>query len=135
MTTMIAVSLIAALYIVALLPLGLAARLGTSARTIAAAYLIAVAMLAFYQTGLLSTSRLADTDVSLFPTSITEADRCDEAVDLLREAGVILDRSPNRLIVAGARWDQLPPEIRDAVVNCVSATLPPGNNAVEVVRR
>lgn len=135
MTVMIAVFLVSTLYLIALLPLGLAVRFKRRAHALAAIYLVAISMIAFYQTGLLSTSSLADTDVSQFPTSITETSRCDEAIELLKEAGIVLERSPSRLVVAGAPWNQLPSEVRDTVVNCISRTLPSGSRAVEVLER
>lgn len=65
------------------------------------------------------------------------ADRCEQAVSTAERARIILDRrNPTRLVVQRALWEQIPEDVRTALVECAESLRPPGTEgSMEVVNR
>ena len=126
------------MFAVGLLPLGLAGwRRGLAGPSFGIIGAVAVAV-GFSQTGILQRNWLASTDVAHLLSADAHATRCEEMIDALLEVRLLLaPPGPQGLTVSGALWDQLPPPMQDAVLNCaqeVSGT-GAGTEPVEVLRR
>jgi len=65
------------------------------------------------------------------------SDRCEQALDAAQRGGIILDRSPTRLVVNPSVWSQIPAEMQTALTQCAETLRPPSGDAgpIEVVNR
>jgi hypothetical protein len=72
------------------------------------------------------------------PAGIIDGSRCEQVLATAERGRVILDRrNPNRLVVAGALWSQLPEEVKAALTQCAGSARPADRRdaPVEVVTR
>lgn len=124
MSAGIAIVLGLLLYAIGLAPIVFLALRPAGARWLAPLFGALVIGLAFYQTGLLRDSSLASTDVTHLVRADTAESQCQQVFDLLLENQVLLEEpSIEGLVVRGAAWDQLPPPVREAVVNCAQSAI------------
>jgi hypothetical protein len=64
--------------------------------------------------------------------------RCEQALTAAERGNIVLDRSnPNRLVVDGALWPQLPQDVRGALTECADSVRPldQRERPVELVER
>lgn len=69
---------------------------------------------------------------------VLEGSRCEQALATAERGRIILDRrDPNRLIVSAAPWQQIPEEVRAALIACAGNVRPAGtrDRPVEIVTR
>lgn len=69
---------------------------------------------------------------------VLEGSRCEQALATAERGRIILDRrDPNRLIVSAASWQQIPEEVRAALIACAGNVRPADarERPVEVVTR
>jgi hypothetical protein len=80
-------------------------------------------------------------DISAFarpPAATLDETQCERALTAAERARIVLDRSdPNRLVVSGEAWPQLPENLRIALTECSGAVRSPNRRGspVEVVTR
>lgn len=63
---------------------------------------------------------------------------CGQVMQLLTEAGVILDRpTPRQLVVARRLWSEMPPAVREVTTACAEETRPAdgGDGPIEIISR
>ena len=119
MSTLSATLLALALYTAALLPLALVAVKPRSARAVATLFALAVVATSATNVGWVRLSSLTPIGDVQVPIR-TPDDRCDQILDLLKEAGVISGISPSGELagVDETGWEQLPPPVRDVATAC-----------------
>jgi hypothetical protein len=67
-----------------------------------------------------------------------EGSRCEQALTAAERGGIVIDRSnPNRLVVNGAIWQQLPQDVRAPLAECANTSRPidQRERPVEIVER
>lgn len=67
-----------------------------------------------------------------------EGSRCEQALAAAERGGIVIDRSnPNRLVVNGAIWQQLPQDVRAPLTECANSLRPldQRERPVEIVER
>jgi hypothetical protein len=72
------------------------------------------------------------------PAAALEGTRCEQALTAAERGRIVLDRSnPDRLVVSGEVWQQLPDEVRTALTECAGAVRPADKRdaPVEIVTR
>jgi hypothetical protein len=112
-------------------PLVLTIRGGRRAMTVAAGTSVFILGIAGYS--LWASAGLATTQTADLRLPTADAARCNEALTLLDQAGVIIDRrNPLRPVIVGSAWDQLPDTVQTAVLGCFEEA---GGGTVEIVRR
>jgi len=125
------------LYAIGALPLGwLAIRAGRAGgiAVILGALLLALAL---FQTGIFNRASFASTKVENLVRADTAESRCQQVVKVLVDNGVLLaNPGAQGVVVKGTAWDQLPPLIREAVMNCAqSAAGGQSSGDIPVIRR
>jgi hypothetical protein len=125
MPSIIAILILAALYIAALAPLIFVARKPRALMPMAGVYVACILAISMFQSGLLASATLPSLEDVPFSDGQLSAAQCTQLLTLLDDGGVIVDRrSPPRLVVARSGWEQLPVEAREAVVGCVQRAWP-----------
>ena len=122
----------------AVAPIGLAAWRGRFAPALAAITAASIASLVFVQTGTLQRAGLASTEVTHLLAADPLLGRCEETFQILQENNVVIGRPDEKgLVVNGALWDQLPPELQEAVLACAQQSLgaAAGTNPPPLIRR
>lgn len=72
------------------------------------------------------------------PGGVADAGRCEQALAAAERGGIVVDRTdPNRLVVRGALWQQLPDDVRTALTECANSLRPADRREqpVEIVNR
>jgi hypothetical protein len=136
MSSTIAIMIVAALYAALLAPLVFVARKPRALAPLTGVYVVVIVAIATIQSGLFDPPTLPSLDdVPRSDAQLSNA-QCTQLLTLVENGGVIVDRrSPPRLAVAQSSWEQLPPEVREAVINCVQRTWPRGAAPAQVEAR
>ena len=138
MTNAAAAGIALLLYAAALAPLALAARRGSLAVPIGATMSVAILAVAFLNTGTAQRGSLASTDVTHLLAADALRGRCQEIMNALIDARVVLERpTPAGLVVQGETWDQVPFQIQEAILVCAGEIVSgePGSEPIELIRR
>lgn len=115
-------------YAVSLSPL-VAAAFSVSVRKIMLVYVAALIGLIAVQTGIFHGSSLASTNIVVRVRASANDEQCEQIWDLMRQSGLSIDRSDlaaPRIVGNGA--DQIPPEVRDALLACAELPGTAGRN-------
>jgi len=139
MTPALASSAALALYLAVAAPLVFLIR--RSRATVPALGALGALLLAImaYGANWLGRASLAPFDIrDIESAALAGGGECVQVLQVLTEAGVILDRrNPSHLVVARQLWPQLPPAVRDATVACADEARPAdsGGGPIEIVLR
>lgn len=133
MSSVTALLVVLGLFVVAFIPLALAAAkvTGWVPVTIFNGALILGA--AGYQAGLFAPHYLQQPELPESQVGSVSNSQCAELMTALEQAGVIVDRrTPPHLIVDRAGWAQLPEEASGIILDCVQRAWPAGSAAPEL---
>jgi hypothetical protein len=129
MSTALATLVATALYALALLPLAWVAWKPLTGRWVAPVYGLALLAIAGLNVGWLQVHSVTPASEVQVPV-LTDRDRCDQILDLLREARVVTGTSPSgELVVDQQAWDQIPPAVREVATACAEQRRAPGSEA------
>ncbi len=123
-----AMAIATALQAVAIAPFVLASRWRGALLPLFLAALAAVAGLSLFYMGLPRPGQLSASDryAPPPPDAVTPASpQCSEAINVLEENKILLERSATRVVVNGPTWRQLPEQVRGVLARCLA---PPSLN-------
>lgn len=123
------------LYGVGLAPVAVMAYRPRTARWLAPLGGLLVLVTALVQTGIFDRGELAPTDVDDLVQVNSLDGTCGQIFDVLEENGVLLGSDRRGIVVQGQTWDQLPAQLKEAVIGCVQNARPSPSGEVEIIRR
>jgi hypothetical protein len=133
-----ATAVVVVLFALALLPLLWVLRPRMGARWAVMAFSGAIVAIAVYHTGIIAPSSTANADVANLVPQESARGRCQEVLQLVADAGIVLETAEtDKLVVRAEGWQQLPPAVRDAVVDCATQLSSGGGEGgeIEVIQR
>lgn len=142
MTGPVAIVVTCVLVVALVVPLALAYRYPKTRAPVALLYGVLLAGLTVHHVGL--SFGAVQPVAAAVPGEIAVNDsgelkeRCTQAIDLAKQGALIRDSSsPDRLVVDGALWKQLPDDVQKVLVMCVERTRQPGQGTgnIEVVQQ
>lgn len=117
MYTVVASGIALALYAVAAIPLAFIV-FSRHAGRVGMMYAAIVLGVVIYNTGLFSLGGLTRTSMVVPILSSGDDEQCRKVRDLLQQSGLRVDRSRSPATIVGVRADEIPPQVRDALLKC-----------------
>ena len=131
-----AILIVLGLNLLALAPLGLVAVRRRTPAWLVAVYSVLLLGIGAYHLGFTQRIPIPQVDSASLSRGALSQAQCAEILSLLDQSGVFVDRrNPPRLVVAQPQWEQLPEEVRGAVIECVQQSWPRGAGTAQVETR